>query len=703
MSVEPDGPNVVNRVEGTSGKMVQVGGSLHGGVHFHAGATLVLPPPDLVPRPSPHFTNQVTALAAADGAFDAVSGGRCVLVLTGPPGVGKREAARAWVRRRKEAFPDGLFHADLTGAASGAESDLLGSFLSAVGFAPQQIPSSAEGQAGLFRSWSAGRRVAVVVERASTSAQVRSLAPAGEGSAVVVTQAGPLDGLRIDNVATFLELAPLEASAARELFGRIAGAQRLVDEPEAVEAVVEIADGLPIALCVAASMVAASPRRSMTRLVAAMRDEQRRLEALSRGGDLSVTAVFNTAYQRLTEDEKACYRAAGAHPGTGGFGVDVLAAVLDWEVDRVYDSLDALLSGRLVTEYAESRYSMHSLVRAHARQEQSVREREALVSRAVAFYRDRVVAGGHRVMPGRGWWERLYPEQPVPDVAADWAWLEAERVTVRAVVGAAFELGLHEAVCQMCVMLWPLHERGKHLDDLRRCGEIGVEAAQAVGDAAVESLITVQLGFRHLHLGEAAEAAASFTRALELAERTRFTDLGATALESLGLARIATGDRAAAVETLRRNLALAERLDQPRRTALASLHLAKVDALPSALALLDTAEAAFLGLEPADTYNAGKATQWRGRRLIADPARHAEARAELHRADQVLDKPFDRMATREALGDLALASGDRVEAAARYAEAMSLAESEVFPHDRTRLAGKIADLDVQRRPADPQA
>ncbi|PWW53695.1 hypothetical protein [Actinokineospora spheciospongiae] len=693
---------VVNRVSGAGGHVVQVGGGVSGGIHFHGPST---PPPELVPRPTPHFTNQRAVLRAADRAFAEAGAGRWVLVLTGPPGVGKREAARAWVHDRRRDFPDGTFHADLTGAGVGAEADLLGAFLLSAGFAAQQIPSSPEGRAGLFRSWSAGRRVAVVVERASTPAQVRSLAPAGDGSALVVTQAGPLHGLRADNVVTFLELAPLEASAARELFGRIAGPERAVDEPDAVAEVLEVADGLPIAVCVAASMVAAHPQRSMTRLVGALRDEQRRLRALSRdGGDLSVTAVFNTAYQRLTDDERACYRAAGAHPGPGGFGAHVIAAALGWDLDRVHDSLDSLVGAQLVTEFTESRHSMHSLVRAHARQVAAPEgEREALLRRVVAFYRDRAVAGGHRAMPGRGMWERLRPGQALPEVDVPWRWLEDERANLLAAVVAASDLGLHEVVCQMCLMLWPLHERGKHLDDLRRCGDLGVESARALGDVAAESLFTTQLGFGHVHRGEALAAAELFTRALALARTTPFTDLAATALESLGLAQIAAGADEAAARTLRHNLDLAGELGQPRRTALARLHLAKVDDLPSALALLDAAEAQFLGLEPPDTYNAGKAAQWRGRRLIADPARRAEARAELLRADRVLDQRFDRMTTREALGDLASAEGEHAEAAARYREALSIAETEVFPHDGARLARKLADLDPAHPPADPQA
>jgi hypothetical protein len=55
------------------------------------------------------------------------------------PGVGKREAARFWLQRHAERFPDGRFHADLGSSIEedGLESTKLREFLLAVGHDPR--------------------------------------------------------------------------------------------------------------------------------------------------------------------------------------------------------------------------------------------------------------------------------------------------------------------------------------------------------------------------------------------------------------------------------------------------------------------------------------------------------------------------------------------------------------------------------------
>ncbi|MGH3866210.1 MAG: hypothetical protein ACRDQ4_08775 [Pseudonocardiaceae bacterium] len=53
---------------------------------------------------------------------------------------------------------------------------------------------------------------------------------------MVVTEAGPLAALGASSAVTFIDLEPLEEPAARELFGRLIGEDRLAAEPDAVAA-----------------------------------------------------------------------------------------------------------------------------------------------------------------------------------------------------------------------------------------------------------------------------------------------------------------------------------------------------------------------------------------------------------------------------------------------------------------------------------
>lgn len=689
---------VHNRMDGRAEVSLQVR-DVHGGVHIH-GRVHTLPAPRQVPAPTRNFTNQVRVLAEADRALAAAGGdGPSIVVFRGTPGVGKRETARFWLQGHAERFPDGHFHADLGASVAddGREAATLREFLLAVGHDPEVIPDSAEGRAAWFRSWSSGKRVAVSVDNALTPRQVRMLAPGPGPSVMVVTEAGPLVALRASSAVTFIDLEPLEEPAARELFGRLIGEDRLAAEPDAVASVLRICAGLPIALSVVGALLGAFPARRVSRLVAELNDEKRRLQAMSRDTELSVTAVFNTAYQRLSAIGKRCYRTGSLHPGGGDFGIDVLVAALELPPYDVRDAVDELVVAGLLREVSEDRYLLHSLVRLHAsglaESTDPVGERDRALTRLLDFYRRGAISAGHAVMPQRGWRELLFPEYPVGDHVASrepWGWLETERGNLSAAVRSAYRHGELQQVCQLCVMLWPLHERGKYFEDLIRTNELGLDAARKLGDTGLEALLGIQLGFPCLHRGDAARAYEAFAAALEPARGHR--ELEATALEAMGLARIAQGMFEESLALLRRNLALAVEIDFPRRTALARLHLAKVESPDVALPLLRDADNGFQSLDPPDTYNAAKVALWQGRKLTElrrfdDAERHLEqalATMTEHR------KPFDRVHVLEAIGDLAAARERCGTAQQRHREALAIAESYGFGHDAKRLREKIS-------------
>ncbi len=639
------------------------------------------------------------ALAAADDDGDGPS----IVVFRGTPGVGKRETARFWLRRHAERFPDGHFHADLGAgvAGDGLESTTLREFLLAVGHDPEVIPDSVEGRAAWFRSWSSGKRVAVSVDQALTPRQVRMLAPGPGNSVMVVTEAGPLAALAVSSAVTFIDLEPLEEPAARELFGRLIGEDRLTAEPDAVSAVLRTCAGLPIALSVVGALLGAFPARRVSRVVAELDDEKRRLQAMSRDAELSVTVVFNTAYQRLSAVGKRCYRVMSLHPGEGDVGIDVLVAALELPEYDVRDSVDELVAAGLVQEVSDDRYLLHSLVRLHAtglvESTDPAGDRDRALVRMLDFYRRGALSAGHAVMPHRGWRELLFPGLTAGDHVASrepWGWLETERRNLSAAVRSAYQHGELEQVCQLCVMLWPLHERGKHFEDLIRTNELGLDAARKLGYTGVEALLGAQLGFPYLHRGDAQHAYEVFSAALEPACVSGHRELEATALEAMGLARMAQGMPEESITLLRRNLALAVEIGFPRRTALARLHLAKVESPDVAQRLLRDAENGFRSLDPPDTYNAAKAALWQGRKST-ELRRFDDAERYLEQALAVMTehrKPFDRVHVLEAIGDLAEARERFGAARERYSEACTIAESYGFDHDAERLRGKLRRL-----------
>ncbi|MGH3860836.1 tetratricopeptide repeat protein [Actinokineospora sp.] len=683
--------SVQNEFSGSAENVVQAG-AIFGGVHFHGRRVAA---PRQTPPVTPHFTNQVRVLREAD---EAVEAGQRVLVFCGLPGVGKREVAREWLRRRSEQYPDGQFHADLSGDADGQESTALREFLLATGLDAAQIPDTTEGRSACFRSWSTGKRVSVSVDKAITPRQVRLLAPGSGESVVLVTAAGRLPGLGVRDAVAYIDLMPLEDAAAVELLGRVIGRSRLDAEPDAVRELVKACAGLPIALCVCGALVAGRPNRPLDRLVAELADERRRLAALSRHDDLSVTSVFNTAYGRLSPAARRAYRVLGSHPGVGTVSVTVLGIGLsESDVDGTLDdTVDELIRAGLVRETGDDRLVMHDMTRLHARDLAEDGDTVA-VARMVEHYREVTVAAGEAAMPARGWLRRFAgnvggaPKSPM-------RWLEVERENVLATHGVLFAQGRFLDVCLMAIALWPLHEHGKYLDEQVRVNDDAAVAARELGRADLEALAHVQRAFGLLQGGHPEEAVAVAESALTSASSAGVVELEATAFETIGLAALALSRAAVAEDALRHNLLLAQRIGHDRRVALALLHLAKAVAPAEGRALLTEALPAFA----AEPVNSAKVTLWQGITYVR-LGDHETAESHVDSALLAMrthGRLYDQALCLIALADIAVARGQSDIARGRYREALAIAESCGFRPEVRRIRAALGELDPNEAATD---
>jgi tetratricopeptide (TPR) repeat protein len=694
MTGGPDS-GVHNVLDGHTGNAVQAG-RIEGGVHFHGRREVKLP--HMVPPPTPYFTNQTRVLETVDRAWaDTAEETPHFVVFKGLGGLGKRAVARQWLRTHAEDFPDGQFHADLTGipGADGLESTKLREFLTALGVADSDIPETAEGRAATFRSWTKDKKVAVCVDLALTPSQVRMLSPGPGRSVVLVTATEKLTGLGIRERVTQVDLGPFDDLAARQLLGRLVTQDRVEAEPEQVGKLIGFCDGLPIALCVVGALLKEFPERRIARLVRDLENQQRRLALLSPEEDLSVTAVFDTAYDHLGNVERRIYELLGVHPGTGTVHVETVKAALGLKDEQLGEAIDRLIVSGLVQETPDERLSVHSLVRLHALTKTSAASRDEALRRVLYYYHAVGVAAGHAAAPTRGWRDQLLPHLAKLDdnaPAKPMVWLTAERANLLAAALAAEETENPEYTWELAILLWPLHERGKYFDDLAALGDYAAKAAKRAGLPAVESLSTVQKGFAELQRGEPRAAVTSFEHALAVAEVSGVRDLVATAMESLGLALLAIEDRARAEQLLRRNLALAEEIGVARRIALAQLHLAKACEPAEAYELLSAAREWFARAEPV---NVAKCDLWLG--ITCTGARNwSEALIRLSSALDAMGqegRPFDEMLVLTALGDLAAAQGDITAAVDAYERALVIAGAR-YPAQEREIRAKIAALEL---------
>jgi DNA-binding SARP family transcriptional activator len=346
-----------------------------------SGAPAPGPAPELLPRPPAGFLGrdaelaELTRLALPDagqgrpygGAPAGVPAEGGITLVTGPAGVGKTGLAVHWGHAYATAFPDGRLFADLRGFSGGEEAEpaaVLREFLLAMGTPADQIPPSEQAAGALYRSLVAQRRLLVVLDNASSSAQVRPLLPGGPHCATLVTSRSRLDGLIATDAARPVRLHALGPDDGAALIGALLGPDRVAEDPAAAQELVTLCDGLPLALRAASTQLVARPRWRLARLATALRDERRRLALLS-AEDAGVAAALRNSVARLSADDAQLLRALGA-----GFAREVntaeAAALSGADPDLIQDSLERLAEMHLLDEEATNRYVMSDLVKLFA-------------------------------------------------------------------------------------------------------------------------------------------------------------------------------------------------------------------------------------------------------------------------------------------------------------------------------------------------
>ncbi|MFF3746545.1 BTAD domain-containing putative transcriptional regulator [Streptomyces kronopolitis] len=328
--------------------------------------------PRLLPRPPARFLgreHQLTTLTQV--LTDRTTGESPLAVVAGPAGVGKTACAVQWAHLHAGSFPDGQLFADLRGFGEGDEAppaEILRDFLLALGTPPERVPRSAEAASAEFRSLVAERRLLVVLDNARSSAQVRPLLPGGPHCATVVTSRSRLDGLVATDWARPVGLQALGHEEGAALLGAMLGPDRVAEDPAAARELVDLCDGLPLALRAAAAQLTARPRWRLARLAAALHDERRRLALLS-AEDTGVAAALRMSVARLSADD-ARLLSALATTSDGHLNASAAAALAGYDQERTQDGLDRLAEMHLVDEEATDVYTISTLTQLFARDTQ---------------------------------------------------------------------------------------------------------------------------------------------------------------------------------------------------------------------------------------------------------------------------------------------------------------------------------------------
>ncbi|WP_143658956.1 BTAD domain-containing putative transcriptional regulator [Streptomyces sp. SA15] len=221
---------------------------------------------------------------------DRASTGMRVVEVHGPPGVGKSAFAVRAAHRLRPRFPDGQLFIDLSAVGEGSQqlADVLSACLGACGIQREKQPSGLDELSRLFRTWTADRRVLVVVDDVLTASQIRAVLPGGSGCAVIATNRYRAHSL---STGRKIVLPALSAEESLQLYDRVAGERSRQEDPAAVHELMGLCEGLPLAVRAVAGRLTARPGWSAARLALRLRGNHRMLLELPAGTQSLMTTV----------------------------------------------------------------------------------------------------------------------------------------------------------------------------------------------------------------------------------------------------------------------------------------------------------------------------------------------------------------------------------------------------------------------------
>jgi len=543
------------------------GGVFFSGVIQGRDITVVLPPqvtPAMagLPAASASFTGRSQDLeallqvlaprhpeegAAAHGTAADKMGTVVVSAVGGMGGIGKTELAlqAAHAALGRGWFAGGVLFVDMFGydprrrltAAQAAAG-----FVRALGIPGEHIPADAQDLERLLRSVldacaTQGRPVLMVVDNVSDQDQAAPLLPAHPACRAIVTSRHTLGRLG----ARLIDLDILDTGQAVELL-RLAvevarpGDQRITGHPGDARQVAEACAGLPLALRIAAALLADNPRKPLAAMASDLADQARRLAELSYGND-ALAAVFDLSYQHLPDEQARLFRLLSASPGPD-IATPAAAALAGLPEAEARWGLEALARAHLIEPGGSyGRWRMHDLIRLHSTHHGQTHagadQRPAAFTRLLEHYLATTRAARAHLDPRIA--DPASSGFPTHEQAL--AWLDAEYPNLAAVTYAAAADSGHLTVARDLpaamggFLLWR-----RHFSDWITLSQTALAAAQALHDERGQAAALNNLGIALDRVRRFEEAITAHQDAAQIFRDTGDLPGEGRALNSLGIA-----------------------------------------------------------------------------------------------------------------------------------------------------------------------
>ncbi|MFC8567821.1 tetratricopeptide repeat protein [Streptomyces sp. NPDC057245] len=611
--------------------------------HGQPGTPVLARGSGLPPAPR-HFTNrQKTLRRLAREATRPADGRPRVALLFGPPGIGTTATALRLGAEQHARFPDGQFYVDLRDTAADGgpgPGGVLQRLLRQMVTDPGPLPPTDAGREELYRRVTADRRALVVVDHATSLAQVRGLVPSTDGVFLLVVVSGQPFALEAERV----EVEPLSDRYAVRMLRELAGREHVAHAGAQLPRLLGQCGGNAFALRAAAGQ---------------LRTGQPALPPpASQDGDRHPVreAVRHATGRLRPPTARLCRLAAlGAWPG---LDTHLAAAVADVPPDEAAGMLAEAVDAQVLESLPDDRHRFRPEVRRYladtAGPELGVAECSAAVARGLDAVLNRALHAAHAALP-ESWRTEPAPSHGTGygDESEGLRALVAEAGNTVRAVSLAEEYGHVSTALRLARTLWPLQLKAGHWDDVLPALRL---AARCAGTHRPGTRTAGALHFQLAHcldqLGRGQDAERAARAALDSERAAGHLRGEASAVELLGLLRLHQWDYPAAYERFTEAKSLYEQIAPGQEGA---------EDLPRALAL---------------------AERHRGRALRG-MGRTEESQRSLQHAVDRFEEQGERYNTARALTDLAETlhdAGRDTEALARISEAERLLDPAAVPH-----------------------
>ncbi|MFF4531609.1 hypothetical protein ACFY1P_20350 [Streptomyces sp. NPDC001407] len=635
--MSPDQRGVANAIEGQATVSTSVQARDISTLHVHPAptATDATPPvPYQLPPVPVAFTGRNADVEdLSQWLREQPSHGVRLASLSGAGGVGKTALATWWLHRLRHQFPGGQLFADLRGHAADGPArtdEVLVRLLRSCRTGP--LPATTEELSAWWRSVTAARPdkpVCLLLDNAASAEQIRTLLPGGDGHLVVVTSRELLADLARDG-ARLHQLRPLDPAAASEYLARCLGSGRITREPDAARQIAATTLGLPLALGLVVTELAAHPGRPLADLLTSSAGPDAGAAPRHRADSLegAMAHGLDRVYWHLPRDVARVYRRLALLP-LPETDTALTAAICNLTAEEAHQALRALSAARLLEDVADHPvrgrvHRLHDASRAHARaqarHEDTDGTAEEVLHRALDWFQTGATAAEEVLTPAHRRLDRPLaypPAQPITFTQRTeaLAWLDGQQTQLMAAIRAGHAAGLYPCVWMLVWALWPLWHHSQAYSLWLEAHRLAVDAAHRdrAGLPHRALLNTYGVGLRSA--GQHDAAIEAFTRVRDMATAAADAAGQAQAVHELGVAHHGAGRRRQAHDLLLTARQQRVELDDLRGQALTDIVLGEIsldDSQPDqAITRFTTARALLLQVD--DPHNAARALAWLGR------------------------------------------------------------------------------------------